>query len=900
MPTGSDDKLERYRDKRSDGHSPEPRGGAAPEPRGGAAPEPLGEGPKSQRGIFVVQKHHASSLHWDLRLEMDGVLESWAVPKGPSPDPADKRLAMRVEPHPLEYAEFEGVIPEGQYGAGPSICWDKGVWIDIPGDKHGIEHGKLLFELRGYKLRGRWTLVHTPKRGGNHWLLIKERDGYVDERGTEAFPDDSIYSGLLVDQLARPEVREAEILEQARELGARGGSPSMSGKAGGFQVMLATAREEPFTKEGWVFEIKYDGYRLIADGAGDEPVLWSRNGNDITGTFPDIARAIRGLPYDGIVLDGEVVVHDEAGLPSFSLLQRRGRLQRSTAIARAALDLPAVFYAFDLLAFGGLDLRDLPLLARKTLLREVLPTVGPVRFSDHIATQGEAMYERVTAMRLEGLVAKKADSPYRAGRSTSWYKIRAVRTDDFVVVGYTDPKGGRPGFGALHLAQYADPGNGELVYAGSVGTGFSDDMLDEIVESLRSLETTSGGEPGASGGEPGSSGGEPGASGAKASPPALGGSVPKGPSHHWIRPELVAEVRYKEFTDAGVIRHPSFVALRDDKSPEECVRQDEAGGGARGGGEGARGESRPDPLPVTIDVVERTVHFTNLDKVLWPETGYTKGDLIEYYRAVWEWIEPYLEDRCLVLTRYPDGIDGKSFYQKNAPDWAPEWVRTESVWSESSEKPIDYFVVENLEMLLYVANSAAVPLHVWSSRIATIDTPDWSILDLDPKGAPFRDVVKVAHVIRDVCDEIELPTYVKTSGSSGLHVLVPLGHQCDYEQSRQLAHLLAQVVVSELPEIATITRTIRDREGKVYLDFLQNRRGQLLVVPFSVRPVPEAAVSTPLKWSEVTNRLDIRKHTIKTVPARMKRLKGGDPFLRVLQERPDLIGALGRLAQRMG
>ncbi|MCH7891458.1 MAG: non-homologous end-joining DNA ligase, partial [Gemmatimonadetes bacterium] len=586
MPTESQDKLERYRDKRSSGQTPEPLGGAAP--------EPLGEGPKGERGIFVVQKHHASSLHWDLRLEMDGVLESWAVPKGPSPDPADKRLAMHVEPHPLEYAEFEGVIPEGQYGAGPSICWDKGVWIEIPGEKHGIEHGKLLFELRGYKLRGRWTLVHTPKRGGNHWLLIKERDGHVDERGSEAFPDDSIYSGLLVDQLAHPEKREAEIVEQARELGAADDSSSMSGKAGGFQVMLATAREEPFTKEGWVFEIKYDGYRLIADGAEGEPVLWSRNGNDITATFPDIARAVRGLPYDGIVLDGEVVVHDEAGLPSFSRLQRRGRLQRRSAIARAALDLPAAFYAFDLLAFGGLDLRDLPLLARKAVLREVLPTVGPVRYSDHIATQGQAMYEQVTAMRLEGIVAKKADSPYRSGRSTSWYKIRAVRTDDFVVVGYTDPKGGRSGFGALHLAKYTDGSDG-LVYAGSVGTGFSDDMLDEIMESLRTLE-------------------------ASTDRPVIGGSVPKGPSHHWVRPELVAEVRYKEFTEAGVIRHPSFVHLRDDKRPDECVRQAEDGGGDRGGGEGAQGEPRPDPMPVTVDVVDRTVHFTNLDKVLWPET----------------------------------------------------------------------------------------------------------------------------------------------------------------------------------------------------------------------------------------------------------------------------------------
>ena len=861
MSTGSrDNKLERYRDKRSARETPEPLGRAAPQ---------------GEQRIFVVQKHHASSLHWDLRLEMDGVLESWAVPKGPSPDPADKRLAMHVEPHPLEYAEFEGVIPEGQYGAGPSICWDKGVWIEIPGDKHGIEHGKLLFELRGYKLRGRWTLVHTPKRGENHWLLIKERDGHVDERGTEAFPDDSIYSGLLVDQLAHPQEREAEISNQARAASAS--ASLMAGNAGGLEVMLATPREEPFTKEGWVFEIKYDGYRLIADAAGGEPVLWSRNGNDITATFPDIARAVRGLPFAGVVLDGEVVVHDDAGLPSFSRLQRRGRLQRSSDIARAALDLPAVFYAFDLLGFAGLNLRELPLLDRKALLREVLPTVGPVRYSDHVATQGQAMYEQVTAMRLEGIVAKKADSRYRSGRSTSWYKIRAVKTDDFVVVGYTDPKGGRGGFGALHLAQYEDAGEGELVYAGSVGTGFSDDLLDEIMGSLRALEASTDGASG---------------SGGKANPPAFGGSVPEGSSHHWVQPELVAEVRYKEFTDGGVIRHPAFVRLRDDKLPQECVRQSEDGPGGDEGGD--------DPMPVTDDSIDRTVQFTNLDKVLWPEMGYTKGDLIDYYGAVWEWIEPYLGDRCLVLTRYPDGIDGKSFYQKNAPDWAPEWVRTQSVWSESSERPIDYFVVEDLETLLYIANSAAIPLHIWSSRIKTIDQPDWCILDLDPKGAPFGDVVKVARVIRDVCDEIELPTYVKTSGSSGLHVLVPLGHQCDYEQSRQLGHLLAQVVVAELPEIATVTRTIRDREGRVYVDFLQNRRGQLLAAPFSVRPVPEAAVSTPLRWSEVTGRLDIRKHTIKTVPARMKRLKGGDPFLGVLKDRPDLIGALERLARRTG
>ena len=837
MSPTSDRRLERYRDKRSASETPEPFGGK--EPHG-------------KLRLFVVQKHRASSLHWDLRLEMDGALESWAVPKGPSANTAHKRLAMHVEPHPLEYAEFEGVIPEGQYGAGPSICWDKGVWIEIPGEKHGLGHGKLLFELRGYKLRGRWTLVHTPKRGKNHWLLIKERDAFVDERGTQAYPDDSIYSGLLVDELLDPSGRGAEILERARELGAHKAAPL----AREMKAMLATSRDEPFDRDGWVFELKYDGYRLIASRETTKPLLWSRNGNDLTETFPDIARALEGLPYNGTVLDGEVVVHGETGLPSFSRLQQRGRLQRRTDIQRATVDLPAVLYAFDLLAFGGLDLRDLPLLSRKELLREVLPSVGPIRYSDHIPEQGVAMYRQVTGMGLEGIVAKKADSPYRAGRSPHWHKIRTVRTDDFVVVGYTDPKGGRLGFGALHLAQYVD---GVLTYSGSVGTGFTDKQLVAILATLQELERGPG--------------------------VPCAGAAPKGRGHHWILPRLVAEVRYKQLTAAGLIRHPSFVILRNDKRAEECVR-------------GGESESLPEPLAVVDRSVVRAVAFTNLDKTFWPEEGYTKGDLVEYYRVMWEWMSPYLADRCLVLTRYPDGIYGNSFYQKNAPEWAPEWLRREPVWSEDSNRALHYFVVEDVESLLWVANSAAIPLHIWSSRIATLERPDWCILDLDPKSAPFTDVVKVAKAIREICEEIELPTYVKTSGSSGLHVLIPLGQRLGYQQSRMLGNLLARVVVDELPEVATVARALKSREGKVYVDYLQNASGQLLVAPFSVRPVPGAAVSTPLSWSEVTGRLDIREHTIKTVPDRMERLKGGDPFLGVLDDSPDLMGALKRLAAR--
>ena len=844
MPAGSD-RLERYRQKRTAGRTPEPFGGAAV--------------PSTGR-LFVFHKHHARNLHWDLRLEWEGALESWAVPKGPSPDPADKRLAMHVEPHPLDYAEFEGVIPEGEYGAGPSIVWDRGIWIPKEDVREGFEKGKLLFELRGFKVKGLWTLVHTPRAGENHWLLIKERDAYVDKAGTGLYPDESIYSGLLVDELPQADERAAALVERALELGAK----KRRVRATDVEVMKATVREDAFSDPAWVFELKYDGYRLIAGREEDQDaVLISRNGNDLTATFPEIARAVKGLLHPGLVLDGEVVVHDEKGFPSFDRLQRRGRLQRRSDVARATLELPAVYYAFDLLALEGLDLRGLPLVERKRLLKEMLPTVGPVRYSEHIEGMGEAMYEQVGALGLEGIVAKKAAGPYTGGRSKDWFKIPAHRTDDFVVVGWTDPKGTRGGFGALQLAQWVD---GTLTYAGSVGTGFSEAKLGEVKAALDLLPSLK--------------------------KPELAGEVPKGRGHHWVEPALVAEVRYKEITAQGMVRHAAFLRLRDDKDPEECVRQDPG-----------PQEELPEPPPVMKE--ERTIAFTNLDKVYFPADGempaITKGDLIDYYREVGRWLLPWLRDRPVVLTRYPDGIHGKSFYQKDAPEWTPDWVRTETVWSEGSEKALDYFVADDLETVLYLANLGSIPLHIWHSRVASLDKPDWCLLDLDPKDAPFSDVVEVALFLHQVCLEIELPHYVKTTGSSGLHILVPLGRQMTYDQSVTLGELLARMAVKALPKIATVERTVRKREGKVYVDYLQNRAGQLMASTFCVRPKAGAPVSAPLLWEEVGSGLDLMDYTIRTVPPRMEELEKrgtGDPCRPALEEKPDLLSALQRLHER--
>jgi bifunctional non-homologous end joining protein LigD len=821
------DKLAAYRIKRKADSTPEPFGaGTAPGSR------------------FVVQLHAARMRHYDFRLEHDGVLVSWAVPKGPSPDPADKRLAVHVEDHPVDYIHFEGVIPEGNYGAGAVIVWDRGRWEPVKDFGEGLESGKLLFDLHGYKLRGRWTLVKT-KRGPKDWLLIKERDRYVREGDAAVLAEDSVLSGRTVEQVGTGEDPGAGIAEACRTLGAKRGRVAFDA----VQPMLATPGE-PFSHPDWVFEIKYDGYRLLAGKEHGDVRLISRNNNDFTAVFPEIAEVLAALPYDDFLLDGEVVVHDAEGLPSFAGLQQRGRLTRSMDIGRAAVQWPATLYAFDLLLFDDCDLRRLALTERKRLLAELLPTVGPIRVSEHIEGAGVAMFERLKAMDLEGLVAKRADSPYVGRRSPDWVKVSARSNDDFAVVGYTKPKGGRSGFGALLLAQRGADG---WVYAGRVGGGFGERELGAVAERLASAKD-----------------GEP-----PLEPEQISGA-------RWIEPAFVVEVRFKQRSAKGRLRQPTFVGVRDDKEPEDCWLP---------------GEEKPLPeKPREKARAAAVVNVTNPDKVFWPDEGLTKADLVAYYRAVAKWLLPYLADRPLVLTRYPDGIDGKSFYQKDAPAYAPDWIRLETLWSEGSEREIRYFVIENEEGLAYVANMAAIPLHIWSSRMTSLQHPDWCILDLDPKGAPFANVVRVARVIDKLCDQVELPHFVKTSGSTGLHVLIPLGARYTHEQSRSMAELLANCVVKQLPDIATVERHLDARDGKVYVDYLQNGHGRLLVAPYSVRPVPRATVSMPLAWKQVTSRLDMFRYDLRTVPGLLAKQKA-DPFAALFTEVADLNRSLGLLSE---
>ena len=861
------DNLATYRAKRSADRSPEPVGHVAP----------------TEGRLFVVHKHAATRLHWDLRIEMEGVLRSWAVPKGPSYDTNDKRLAVRVEDHPLEYGDFEGVIPSGNYGAGGIIVWDRGEWVPLEPWKEGLEKGKLLFELKGYKLRGRWTLVKI-KKAEKEWLLIKERDAYVKSPG-DVFPEESVLSGLTVEEVAAGTRHISELREALTEAGAPKERVDVD-KAG---LMLAESRDEAFTKEGWIFELKLDGYRLLAAKRGNDTKLVTRNGNDYTEVFPEIARAVRAIPLDNFIIDGEVVVLDPEGKPSFSLMQRRGSLHNAHDISRAAVELPATFFAFDMLAAEGFDARPLPLVKRKELLATVVPKVGAVRYLDHIEEKGEAFHKQVSSMGLEGIIAKKADYPYRAGRSPQWLKIKADRTGDFVVVGFTEPQGSRAGFGALQLADLV---NGRLVYAGRAGTGFTEKMLKEwhkrLLPDVRD---------------------EPPCFGPVKTPdeePPPSSSIPEVKTTTWVEPKYVVEVRFTEWTHEGILRHPAFLRERDDKRVDQVERQwpntarPEARGQRLDEDRPEARDQRPEeseaqaPGPEPEAPRKREIPLSNLKKIFWKDEKYTKGDLIEYYRTIAPWLLPYLRDRPVVMTRFPDGIDGKSFYQKDAPEFAPDWIRTFPIWSNDTQRDINYFVCDDVDSLVYLANLGTIPLHIWMSRVGSLEQPDWCVIDLDPKDATFADVIKCAQVLHRICDEIGLPNYVKTTGKTGLHIMIPLGKQMTYEQSRFIGELLARLVIKELGRVATIVRTINKRGDSVYIDYLQNRHGQLIVAPFSVRPLPGATVSMPLVWDEVNDDLDPKDFTIRNALDRMESM-GEDPVLPVLTDKPKLAKTLARL-----
>jgi len=838
---------------------------------GGVTPEPMASTPQaSARGprMFVIHQHDATRMHWDLRLEIDGVLCSWAVPKEPSMDPDDKRLAVKVENHPLEYVHFEAVIPAGNYGAGPMIAWDRGLFRPLGDPAQGMLDGEIKFELYGYKLRGAFTLVHTGKgtrgkfsgRGSNDWLLIKKRDTPAEQYLASGKPLSarSVLSGLTIDELDARAPRHQEVLQALTT------AKIPKRVVGDVEPMLCQTADSAFSSKDWLYELKYDGFRMLAYGGGGQAKLRYRSGLDPTDRYPEITSAVRALPISDLVLDGEVVALDAEGKPDFHKLSFRGQMHRTSEIQRAALASPVTYIVFDLLAAGGHDLRAVPLIERKTILQRILPDIGPLRFSEHIAEHGQALLDQVVARGMEGVVAKKASSPYKSKRSPDWLKMKKDPEADFAVCGYTPPKGTRTGLGSLHLCVRVDS---QWVWAGKVGSGIDDKLLADLTKELSAKPRWKPTFP---------------------RPEGSGDAL-------WIEPELVVQVRYREWPEDSSLRFPVFERLRRDKNPLDCgMPARRTGEAAPAGPAPASKEPRPeDSLELVVDSQTREMRLTRLDKVFWKDDGITKGELIEYYKTIAPWLLPYLKDRPTVLHRYPDGIDGNMFYQKDMPDWVPPWLRTVALWSEHSQREIHYVLVDDEDGLAFVANLASIPVHCWASRIHDLEKPDWTIIDLDPKNAPREHVVPLALAIHELCEDIGLPNYVKTSGQSGLHVLIPLANQCTFDQARTLAYLISLIIERKHPTMATTNRNPQARGGRVYLDWGQNAHGQLLVAPYSVRPVAGAPVSMPLVWDEVTPDLDPKQFNLRNALDRVTR--ASDPILAVLSERPDLQAALTAL-----
>ncbi|MBV9122007.1 MAG: DNA ligase D [Planctomycetes bacterium] len=834
--------LKRYHQKRRFDQTPEPRGCT-----------PRGQGPLR----FVVQKHQASRLHYDFRLELDGTLKSWAVPKGPSLNPGDKRLAVMVEDHPLDYRTFEGTIPEGNYGAGAVLVWDEGTYCArATADRRaserrlreGLAQGHLNFVLNGHKLKGEFSLVKIQRGQDNQWLLVKKRDPWASEEDVTEQAD-SVTSGRSLTEIAAGKRKAARPRALARTpRNKRAVALPDAPKADLLQrvrPMLATLVKEPFDRPGWLFEVKWDGYRAVAEVGPQGVSFYSRNHKSFESRFAPLVESLRRLGREA-VLDGEVVVVDDRGQAHFQLLQNfqktgKGRL---------------LYYVFDLLYLDGSDLRGLPLRRRKELLQGILGALPDVLLSEHVEEHGVAFFEAARAQGLEGILAKDGDSPYREGvRGLEWLKIKTHLRQEAVICGFTEPRGRRRDLGALVLGVY-DGDN--LVYIGHTGGGLNARGLTDLRSRL---------EPWAQ----------------RACPfrkkPKTNAPV------HWVKPQLVCEVSFQEWTQDGLMRQPIFLGLREDKIPQDVRRE----------------ESRPGEEVATEEksksirsVGRKEPVLTHLDKVYWPKEGYTKGDLIAYYREMAPVLLPYLRDRPQSLHRHPNGMAGKSFFQKDVSRQPPpDWVKTMTIPPGSGTKDVTYVLCQDQASLLYLANLGCIELNPWNSRVDSLENPDYLVIDLDPEDVPFARVVEAARAVHQILDRAGAPSLCKTSGKRGLHVFVPLGARYNYDQARRFAEILARLVHERLPDSTSLVRSPALRQGRVYLDYLQNRRGQTLVAPYAVRPAPGATVSTPLKWAEVKKTLDPTQFNLRTLPKRLDRV--GDLWQPILGPGVDLAACLKRL-----
>jgi bifunctional non-homologous end joining protein LigD len=940
--------LAKYRQKRTFNKTPEPTGGKS----------------DNQQLHFVIQKHDASHLHYDFRLEVNGVLKSWAVPKGPSMDPSVKRLAMMVEDHPYDYKDFEGVIPAGNYGAGTVIVWDEGTYVPVDGEGNKkavekdvlkrIDSGKLHFILDGEKLKGEFALVKVHGRGENGWLLMKIKDKNARTADVTKM-EKSVLSGRTLKQVEKdPERTWGSKAKAAVQKDPEGDLSALLAKGKkaampkDIKPMLATLTEKPFDKADWLYEIKWDGYRAVSYVNKKKVAIYSRNLLSFNEKFDVVVDALKEWDAKAVV-DGEIVALDDEGNPDFQALQNYLKTGKSVRL---------VYYVFDLIWYDGKDLTDLPLVERKEILRQVLPEGNDmIRYSEHITgekKQGSAFFKAALSKGLEGIMAKDGDSAYVIGRrSESWLKVKNNLRTEAIICGYTAGRNSRKHFGAVVLGKYK---NGVLQYIGHTGGGFDTKSLKELYEKMQPLITDK--------------------------PPFKVKPKTNMPAT-WLKPELVCEVKFAEETNEGILRQPIFLGLREDKhavneKKEKVVKApvsdkgskaggkvlaakkviDEVTGGkgdiVKGGkevGESAGKETQSktagkeavhaksagketqlkmagkkagdaksagkratpkkaaaskvigsgfipdDQKEAEIKINGKLLKFTNLDKLYWPDESITKRDMLNYYAAVADTLLPYLKDRPQSLNRFPDGIKGFHFYQKNVEDKVADWVEKFPYVSESDGETKEFLVCKDKASLLYMANLGCIELNPWHSRTSKPDNPDYCLIDLDPDTNDYNEVIKTALEIKKLLDDVGADSFVKTSGSTGMHILIPLGAKYTFDQSRMLAELIVGIINKRLPDITSIERSPAKRKGKIYLDFLQNRQIQTMAAAYSLRPKPGATVSAPLKWSEVKKGLSIQNFDIYNMIDRIK--KEGDLLKGVLGKGINMQQVLKKIQKYM-
>lgn len=895
--------LEKYVEKRDFTKTAEPKAGKSKD---------------KDKLTFVIQKHDASRLHYDFRLEMDGVLKSWAVPKGPSTDPKTKRLAMMVEDHPFDYRDFEGIIPEGEYGGGTVIVWDEGTYEpieEIKGKKAQEKHllaqlkaGSLKIKLHGHKLEGEYALVKTHGMGENGWLLIKHNDQFASTDDITK-KDKSVLSGKTIEKMektsekvwqhgheedvakAKPgskkkspekplkemvgENTPESVVDQDADVASLLKSAPKSAAPANIKPMKATLVDEPFDDPDWFYEVKWDGYRAIAVISETDVQLISRNNLPFDKFYP-INKALKNWKVNAVI-DGEILVLNDKGISDFGALQNW----------RSEADGQLVYYVFDILWYEGKNLMGLPLRDRLAILKEVLPTDSDsVRQSKVFEANGIEFFNAAERIGLEGIIAKKASSVYTSDlRSREWLKIKVQRRQEVVIAGFTKNEGTSKPFSALALGVYD---HGTLRYVGKVGTGFNDKMQKEMMAQFKPLIT-----------DKSPFDVEPDVDKPSRFRPKRLGAKPT-----WLEPVLVGEVAFAEVTSDGVFRQASFKGMRIDKkatdvileTPQhttetvEAADKDPADDHAKAI-EPPKEKSRKTLLNPKDETQVRKIcghelKFTHLSKVYWPEDNVTKRDMFNYYYQVAEYILPYLKDRPMSLNRFPGGIHAQSFYQKDIKGKAPDWITKTFPYTTSDGEHKEYLVGSDEAVLLWMASLGCIEMNPWFSRIQSPDNPDYCVIDLDPDKNTFDQVIEAANAVKAILDAIDVPCYCKTSGSTGMHIYIPLGAKYTYDQSQMFARIIVGIVHKQMPEFTSLERMIAARHGKMYLDFLQNRPGATIAGPYSLRPKVGATVSMPLHWDEVKPGLTMKDFTIFNSIDRLK--ETGDLFKGVLGKGIDL------------